>query len=429
MKRSIYNFVLYDDGWGYWYNALTGYFFRITERLSRKIFNLLSSGDQIKLLESYSIYDKLLTGGFVVYEDINELNIVREKHKEAVNTKNYFLVILPTLNCNYKCWYCIQDHIPSIMNDSVMQSVCKHIEHMVVNEDIKSLHIEWFGGEPFMFFNQIVKPVSEYAIGLCNEHGIPFMNSATTNGYFINKKTAGQLKKLDFLQFQITLDGERQFHDRVKFTKGCESTFDQVLHNINNILRYDYRTRVFLRINYTHNTLTKKIVEEVNNIIDKRYRERVTILPKKVWQESVDKDFSSVIVEILDLFEHFGYKVKRRDISLSYVPCYVNQKYYNAINYNGHAVKCTACDDLYSKEPKGRLMADGTIQWADRYDDKCTEATFENEMCLGCSRLPLCMGQCPRDIQLGHKRCKYSVSDGDFESELLDFLKNEYCRS
>lgn len=49
----------------------------------------------------------------------------------------------------------------------------------------------------------------------------------------------------------------------------------------------------------------------------------------------------------MDLFEAAGYRVNRLDIIWDFVPCYANRKYYNAINYNGDVLKCTACNDLY----------------------------------------------------------------------------------
>ncbi len=426
MKESFYNHVIYSGGWGYWYNALTNSYFRLSEELSRKVQDCFSSNEKIGLLESTPIFAKLVDNGFIVKDDIDELSIIRERHKKAVDDKNYFLIILPTLNCNYKCWYCIQDHVPSIMDASTLRSICNHIDYMISQEHITSLHLDWFGGEPFMFFDKIIKPITKYAIKRCKEQNIPFMCGATTNGYFINGKISRQLTDLQFRQFQITLDGEKQYHDKVKFTKGCESTFDHVLGNINGILEYNDSVRIFLRINYTHDSLTENIVEQVNSFIDIRYRERVIITPKKVWQEAVDKKFSSILIPILDSFEQSGYMVARMDMLTSSIPCYVNRKYYNAISYNGHVVKCTACDDLYSTEPKGRLMPDGIIKWTDSYDELCTAPTFENERCLECNKLPLCMGQCPRDHLLGYRRCKYDVFDEDLETTLLDFLNNVY---
>lgn len=426
MKESFYNFVLYDNNWGYWYNALTGFYFRLSKELSKKIQNIISIKEFKNLQSSLSLYNTLLEHGFIIEDSVNELELIRQNHFKAVNEKQYFLIILPTLNCNYKCWYCIQDHVPSIMSSEIMAAVCKHIDHMIVKEHIKSLHLDWFGGEPFMLFDKIIKPISEFAIKKCEQFSIPFINSATTNGYFINNKVSKQLSDLKFSQFQITLDGEKKFHDKVKFTKGCNSTFDYVLSNINRMLTDNKKIRVFLRINYTHETFTKKIVEDVNSHIHYLNRNRIIITPKKVWQEKVDKFFTTTISEILDVFQVSGYKVARKDISNTFTPCYVNQKYYNSINYNGHVIKCTACDDLYSNDPYGVLKPNGLIEWRNNFDKKCIEPTFENKRCLSCKILPACMGLCPRDHMNGLKRCKYEALDEDFEKSLLDYLSNEY---
>lgn len=426
MKESFYNYVLYDGSWGYWYNALTGFYFRLSINVSKKLQSLLHSRDVNSLRVFPSLLEKLIECGFIIEDEVNELDIIRSKHNKAVNNKQYFLVILPTLNCNYNCWYCIQEHIPTIMQSNVMEAVCNHISYMINEEHIESLHLDWFGGEPFMYFERIIKPISEYAIKLCLDKDIPFINSATTNGYFINNKISAQLSELKFSQFQITLDGERKFHDKVKYTKGCASAFDYVLRNINQLLNDNPSIRVFLRINYTHDTLTKNIVNEVSSKIELKNRERIIITPKKVWQEKSDKGFVSTLVEILDLFEINGFKVSRRDVSYTFLPCYVNQQYYNSISYNGNVIKCTACDDLYSDSPYGKLQPDGTIAWVDHYNDKCIVPTFETEQCLKCKKLPTCMGPCPRDYMLGLKRCKYDAMDEDFEKALVDYLKNEY---
>lgn len=166
MKASRYNHILYSGKYGYWYNALSGCYFRLSNQLSRKAENLLSDLD---LLENIAkpLYDKLLTSGFILSSEIDELDEVRRKHYAAVHSKEYFLVILPTLNCNFTCWYCIQDHVPSIMSQSTFEAVKKHIDYMIKEKGITSLHLDWFGGEPFMFFRKIIKPLSLYAIEKC----------------------------------------------------------------------------------------------------------------------------------------------------------------------------------------------------------------------------------------------------------------------
>lgn len=51
--------------------------------------------------------------------------------------------------------------------------------------------------------------------------------------------------------------------------------------------------------------------------------------------------------------------------------------------------------------------------------------TFENEKCLRCNRLPVCMGVCPRDYMSGFSHCKYEVMDENFEVSLLDYLQHQ----
>ncbi len=425
MKESNYNFLLYDSGYGYWYNALSGGYFRLSEPVSRKLSGLLGAPDEIKEV-SETLFDKLVNNGFLVSNDTDEIQIIRQKHHEAVHSKHYFLIVLPTLNCNFKCWYCIQDHVPSRMSPKTFDAIKRHIEYMIAEQKIESLHLDWFGGEPFMYFDQVIKPLSEFAIAKCEEYGIPFINGSTTNGYFIDERIADTLTDLKFTQFQITLDGDKEHHDKVKFMNGCDSAFDYVLTNIDRFLTKNPGIQMFLRINYTHDTLSSNIVDDVNRHIRAGNRNRVVITPKKVWQENVDKNFTDVIVDILDRFSESGYRVSRRDICRTFTPCYVNTEFYNAINFNGHVVKCTACDDLYLKQPKGILLDNGHIQWNDDYDKKCIEPTFENDRCLSCKKLPNCMGLCPRNHMAGMTGCKYNSIDEDFEKSLLDFLINEY---
>lgn len=425
MKTSRYNYILYTDTHGYWYNALTGSFFRLSSSLSKKIESL---SEDLTFLEKNvkTMYDKMKDNGFIIPADVNEIDLVRQKHDEAVHRKDYFMVVLPTLNSNYSCWYCIQDHIPTVMSDTTLEALKRHIDYMIDVKEIESLHLDWFGGEPFMFFKKVIEPLSRYAINRCEEKGVPFMNGSTTNGYFLTPEVASLLTELKFKRFQITLDGEKKFHDKVKFTKGCESTFEHVLKNINNILSLNPDIRVFLRINYTHKTLTPQMVDEVNEFIEYNNRECITVTPKKVWQENTDKNFTSTIQQIIDLFDASGYKVSRWDIPSGSIPCYVSKEYYNAINFNGNVVKCTACNDLYERQAKGVLKDNGIIEWNDSYDIKCQSRTFENERCLDCKKLPVCVGICPRDHILGKTHCKYDVIDSDFEKDLINYLVHQY---
>lgn len=427
MKSSQYNIEICDTERGtvYWYNTLTNSHFRISAELNDRFKQLLDSPDDIQRLVP-GLYEQFVRGGFYVGNDINELDLVRKKSLNARQAKNYFLIILPTLNCNFKCWYCIQDHVVSVMGDETMERIKRHIVHMIQDEGISSLHISWFGGEPFMFYRKVIKPLSLFAMSECDKAGIPFKNSATTNGYFIDEEVSGELSNLRFMDFQITLDGCQAYHDKVKFMDKCPSAFLRVLSNINRFLGDNPEIRLYLRINYTHETLTPDIVREVADMISSEYRHRVIITVRKVWQEDVKKSFAKILDNILDQFEKEGFLVERWNVNAAYTSCYVNKKYYNAINFNGNVVKCTACNDLYERDAKGILGEDGSIVWNDDFDTKCSQATFEVEECLKCKFLPVCMGPCPRNYLSGRTQCKYDYGDTSISHDILMSLRDAY---
>lgn len=426
MKASCYNIFIEKGSFSYCYNTFSKTFFRVSAKLGKKLFAFLNNMDDKTLSVPDFIIEKFKSGGFIIDDDVNEIELIRKLHREAVEDKNYFLIIMPTLDCNFHCWYCIQDHINSRMSEDTLESIKKHIDYMVNEEKISSLHIEWFGGEPLMNFNDVIVPISQYAQNVCDSVGIPFFNSATTNGYYLDKETADICGKINFQYFQITIDGNRQFHDKVKFQKGCMSSFDHILNNIDVLLNNVEGVFVILRINYTHKNLTRDIVQEVNEHISHANRGRVRIIFRKVWQENIDKDFNATLSLILDDFHDAGYSVELGNTITNFIPCYANKKYYNAITYQGNVVKCTACDDMYDENPKGKLKPDGIIEWRSDFKQKYELPTFENGKCLSCIWLPSCMGLCPRDHINGMTHCKQDVCDTSFRDAIINLMDRNY---
>lgn len=425
MKQSVYNYILYDDEYSYWFNTLTLSYFRLSKHLGEIMQGMLSDLRSLELMDGL-FYNKLVESGFIIDEQSDELAVIRERNDSSIHGKDYFLVILPTLDCNFACWYCIQSHKHTQMQPLTIESVKNHIDYMIVGRGIHSMHIEWFGGEPFMKFSEVIVPISAYAKTRCAEAGIPFTNSATTNGYYLTPDVSSKLEELGFYHFQITLDGDQKYHDSVKCSDAVESCFAHVLKNINCMLKVSEHVDVSLRLNYTHDNLTKEIVGQVNTYIDGENRGRIIVTPKKVWQKKVDRTYQEFLSSILDEFVASGYRVQRWMPYMRSIPCYASKEYYCAINYNGDVVKCTACSDLYRKDARGSLHKDGKIIWKDDFDKKYQSRSYENERCLGCKRLPVCMGLCPRDYLNGDKNCKYSKIDYDFDRMLIDYVKHCY---
>lgn len=428
MKASNYNYIFYKDGRSYWYNGISKNFFRVSEKLGKTLSNLMNSGNLSALPED--ILEKFKSKSFILPKETDELEIIRDRYKEEIQRKDYFLVILPTLNCNFKCWYCIQHHIPSAMSESTKDALMKHIRYMVETDKISSLHIEWFGGEPFMGFKNVIVPVSEFARDLCDRAGIPFFNTATTNGYFLTLDKYEKMRDIRMTRFQITFDGNRESHNKVKYPandpSGKISAFDTTLGNISGYLEYYPEAFLNLRINYTHENLTYDILDQIREYFPVEIRERVHVVLKKVWQESTDKNFYSKTLDIQNSFLKNGFPVTSLDIIPNFVACYANRKYYTTFNYDGGLLKCTASDDLYLEEPLGKLNPDGSLAWNEGIEEAYQEAAFENERCLSCSYLPICMGQCPRNHIQNATGCKFGSMDINMEEGIVNLIDQCY---
>ncbi len=432
MKKSNYNFVLNKGNKSFWFNGITHHHFCLDIPLSSKLKSSLESQESLEFLKSQtpSFYQKLVDKGFLVEDHVDELDIIRDCNKKVREAKNYFLVILPTMNCNFDCWYCVQNHVETVMTDVTIQKIQKHIQHVVEVDKINFLHIGWFGGEPFLFFKEVVLPISKFALSICEKAGIPFMNSATTNGYYVTPEIHSKLVELNFNEFQITIDGTRDLHNKVKKSKDGNSAFDVTLNNINSLLTNSKDIRITLRINYTNDNLKDEILSEVNEIIQAENRSKVYIRFRKVWQEKVDKARSSKVFEFINKFEKEGYCSNiKLDLDKGFIPCYADKKYYNTINYDGSVLKCTANDELQGSNPPGKLQDDGSILWKEGFLESYYKVRFENKICLNCMNLPVCMGKCGRDYkteQDGRFVCKLKENDSNIEDVILQHLEKEY---
>ena len=426
MKQSHYNHYFESGEYTYWYNALHNSYFRLPLKIGTKLHDYLQINTDLSDI-STKLNQKFIEKGFLIEEDVDEVNMIRKKYFEAINRKNAFLVILPTLNCNYNCWYCIQDHVVSKMSDYTKDAILRHVDYMINVEKIESLQLNWFGDEPFMYFRDVILPLSKDIMQKCKDAEISFINAAT-NAYFLTSEITQQFAEIHLLHFQITLDGSKENHDKVKFMKGLHSSFDRALDNIRNMMLQNSDILLTLRINYTIDNLSMNIVNEVCDRIPHEIRNRITILPKKVWQEKPSEQLEKMLKPILKRFIDEGFHLNLWEPVSDFMPCYVSSKYYKSINYNGFVLKCTACNDLHRSAPRGTIADDGSIIWEKNFDKLHSEPTFENGNCLKCNKLPACMGGCSQKRIDNSVGCTYDNNEIRFKTSIISFIDEQYRR-
>lgn len=168
------------------------------------------------LLQSKSLHMKLESEGFIVPENKDEYHAYVKAARKAEDDDNSFhLLINPTLNCNFKCWYCYESHVPSKMSEDVIKRVKRLIDKLYAEG--RNLTISFFGGEPMLYYDDIMMPILRYAHSKAKRYSREFNANMTSNGYLLNDERISELMLYNFTGGQITLDGDREIHNSVRF--------------------------------------------------------------------------------------------------------------------------------------------------------------------------------------------------------------------
>lgn len=348
-------------------------------------------------------YEKLRRGGFIVDDNVDETQMYIENARKIENDVTCtHLIINPTINCNLNCWYCYEKHIPSIMSQRTIGKVKKLIEKSC--ESSKELMISFFGGEPFLCYENVMLPILQYAKKISLKYNVHFVSNCTTNGSLINSKRIKELRSLNFNFAQITLDGNRDSHDKTRCFAGGKGTYDLILKNLKELARN--QIHVTLRINYTQDNINSiaKIPADLNDMTfeEKKY---IDVSFHKVWQENECNNDD--LIGAINSFKKIGFVASKFLLGPF---CYGDLRNSSIINYNGDVYKCTAVN-FHDALRDGYLNSNGEIKWENDSLEKRMAAKFSNKPCLECKIMPICHGGCSsKPLEKG---CNYCIFDFD----------------
>jgi len=378
----------------------------------------------------------------VFFSAMNKLGIIIDSEKDSNIPKNlllenriiifadksYRLTINPTLNCNFSCWYCYEMHTKKHMSRSVMDATLKYIEYLITDVKINHLNLDWFGGEPLLCYKTVMKPLACAAKELCDKNNVSFQSDITTNGYLITPDMIPFFKMINMQAFQITLDGEKEQHDKTRCSKKGLPSYDKIVSNICLLANELNPKNLALRINYTQNSF-----DGIFEIIDSfpiDVRNKITVLLQQVWQDKDNcksniKDFEEAKLR----FEKAGFNVDKNILNIKGYTCYADIYHQALINYDGRIFKCTARN--FEKEIEdGNLTNEGTIIWNNSLSKKLSKSTFENNKCLECKYLPVCFGPCSQknSILKDFKDFNRFCFEMGIE-QTLDYIMSEFGKS
>jgi len=403
VRRSVYNLVT-DLGGG---QVL------LTNLLSRAVIQ--ASQHQLAVLESLSgstelsrlnaddreFISTLAQNLFLLPDGFDELEYIARMHREeraSRGVKN--LVVAPTMQCNMSCHYCFESRTGNAMCDSVQARLLESVAASLPKYEL--LHVQWFGGEPLLEIEQI-EQLSRRLHQVASAAGKDYSAEVITNGHLLTADMAQRLVAVHVAEAQVTFEGMRNFHDKVRFLDGHEATFDRLVQNISEASRH---LTVNVRVHVAPYNLNS--VRELVDHLGEHIPEAITRLyfsplfnyqaEGKLAQYLVDrrkflsaKDFAPAQMELVA-------QAKRHGISTgdplkgSYGLCLAMLEGTEVIGPTGAVTKCYLDINVAAKAhanlKAGTEVPEREEAWTD-YD------FAEDDGCRSCKFLPVCLGGCP----------------------------------
>lgn len=439
MKKSNYNIFVPKTGFVIGYNTFTNKHIG----LPHKVYDAFMATDNIVTFEKEypKHYEGLVEYGFIIEDSKDELERIRLRNKEtAFASRELYIMVYPTQDCNLKCWYCYESHVKdTIMSEEVMNRIFKLVERKLESNEFDSLQLGFFGGEPLTNFEKVAYPLAKTIKEMVEGKNKHFHSFFVTNGSLITPQMIPLFKEIN-PYFQITLDGNKERHNKVRIWKKDDGpTYDTIISAVKMITteifdkeQYDIPI-LTLRINYDNQTL--KQIEDVLADIKDIDRRSISVHFERVWQTKhlVDKEQQELLRNTLKAFIGSGFYINQGCFGIKNTSCPAETTSFIIVNYNGLLYRCNG-RTLTPETKEGELLEDGTIALDPNIKAKRMGlATFENPRCLNCIMLPQCLGPCSQklmeDGEINDEICSLASLDISLEEYLTIDFEMKYYRN
>ena len=407
LKSSNYNFefgfVKNKDSILY-YNAISDALIELDKKYIQ-YFNLSNRAIEFKdddLNEEHkAIIEQLKKGNFLIDSRIDERQFLRYlSNLSKYSSKVTSFTILPTLECNFGCSYCYEEHRNGQMSQEVQNKIIEIIEKRIQN-NTKSVFIEWYGGEPLLY-PDIIKNISERVVVLTEKNGVNFSAEMVSNGYLINDNILKLLQDCKINKMQITLDGPPMIHDKKRKLKAGNKTFWTILENIKNASKY---FTIALRIN-----VDKKNLDSIYQLLD-------ILCENKMNNENIYPYLGLVRPSTKACKNYSSFCLSEEEYAINNAKFIEELHKRNFKNFTypqpGYRICGAVTEGIFGIDPDGNLYkcwetvavpeeAVGNILKVEPDVDYnlnlikwMTYDPFENEECKECKIFPICFGGCP----------------------------------
>lgn len=309
------------------------------------------------------------------------------------------LTIAPTMDCCFNCHYCFEKaKQPTYMSEDVMKGITKYIGAI---DNIKRLNLTWFGGEPLMAVSEMERLYRKLKRKL---KGVALRSSIITTGFHLTEDNIRALQRIKINHMQITLDGLKESHNKIKFTEGCDDAFSVVLDNIGKACELVPEIHIVIRANLTKDNAHE--YQELQQMILQRFAgKNLAIAPAFVMdRDNCGRTHSSNMFSageypkyILGLAAQGIDTPQIRYPEKNFNECAIRNALSLSFDPEGNFYKCWEHigDKKYAL---GKINKNGIIENINQTllnRQMYGADPLEDPVCRKCSYLPICHGGCP----------------------------------
>lgn len=418
LKPSRFNVqATTEEGWLLLWNTYSGSMnaFRPAQHDAvRALISQKTDADDGKRISRY-----LSDRGFLVPAATDELRRVQyafgtENHR----TDRLELILLASEDCNFRCTYCYEDFRRGTMQPSVREGIKNLVRSRI--GALKELSVSWFGGEP-LYGMEAIDDLGPFLSRIAKEAGLRYGTHMTTNGYLLSDEVADRLLAYGINDFQITLDGLPDDHDRHRAARDGSKTFDTIFNNLCRLAQRPDRFTVVIRVNFDKENSPGLVA--FLPLLQERFAndDRFVLAFHSVGQWGGANDANlpvcgvdesqAVRVKVTAVARSLGLNVTggwQPGLGAGEEVCYAARPYNFIVGAHGDLMKCTIDLDKADHNIVGKLMPDGSLELDVDKMALWTEPAFERDTgCQSCHMLAACQGvHCPKiRIDSGERPC------------------------
>lgn len=421
------------EGWLLLWNTYTGSMNAFRPAQREAVLELISQKGVSAPSRGIATY--LAERGYLVPKDADELRRVQYAFgQENHRNDRLELILLSSEDCNFRCTYCYEDFKRGTMRPEVRAGVKKLVESRV--RVLRELNVSWFGGEP-LYGLEAIEDLAPFFAEISQSEGIEYFSQMTTNAFLLTEDVVDRLLSWRITDYQITLDGLPEDHDRHRPRRDGSGTFQTIYNNLAKMSERSDEFSVVIRVNFDKTNVPG--LEKFLKLLQEKFcdDDRFTISFHAVGRWGGDNDASldvcgkgeshAVRMKLKAAARSLGLRVTsgwRPGAGVGTEVCYAVRPYNFIVGAHGDLMKCTIDLDKKDRNIVGKLLPDGTL---DLNTDKMalwTEPAFERDTgCQSCHMLPACQGvHCPQ-IRMDHNTAPCPSIRRTAKQEMVDFFQ------